>query len=269
MSLFDDLMASLKNESALPGVVEKIIALPMEIKLTDAQVDHLRMGLFFFGHGEPEIAEIQKRVFPIILPAISHFKMSKKHHDKLLSFILSAALENKDTESQALCTANLPPVFCSGGSLAFYLFVRAFLNGDAEETEKYLYETVVQNLVDGKYVNDGALTGYLQKCAPLQGRIGEAKACINRMRSVVIKGKTLEALKKNKYKDAIDIFSNAEITHFDERADTETDATISLPKECVEKITDEIAARFQEALKMVFKIERSNFKFIITYVEKI
>jgi hypothetical protein len=37
----------------------------------------------------------------------------------------------------------------------------------------------------------------------------------------------------------------------------------------VEKITDEIAARFQEALKMVFKIGRSNFKFIITYVEKI
>jgi hypothetical protein len=261
-------MENLKNEPALPGIVEKITALPMEIKLTDAQVDNLRMRLFFFGHGEPEIVEIQKRVFPIILPAIPHFKMSKKHHDKLLSFILSAALENKDTKSQTLCVANLPPAFCPKGELAFYLFVRALLNGDTEETEKYLYETVVQNLDDGKYVNDGALTYYLQKCAPLQGRIEEAKACINRMRSVVIKNKTLEALKKNKYKDAIDIFSNAEITYFDERADTETDATISLPKEYVEKITDEIAARFQEALKMVFKIDRSNFKFIITYVEK-
>jgi hypothetical protein len=268
MSLFDDLMENLKNEPALPGIVEKITALSMETKLTDAQVDNLRMGLFFFGHGEPEIIEIQKRVFPIIIPAIPHFKMSKKHHDKLLSFILSVALENKDTESQALCVANLPPAFCPGGSLSFYLFVRAFLNGDAEETEKYLYETVVQNLDDGKYKNNDILTFYLQKCELLHGKIEEVKASINRMRPIVIKEKTLAALKKKKYNDAMELLSNAEIPECYTRTSSETCVTVSLPKEHLGKITDEITAQFQEAFRIVFYDQHGSYKYKISYVEK-
>jgi hypothetical protein len=202
------------------------------------------------------------------MPAIPHFKMAKKMHDKLLSFILSVALENKDAESQTLCAANLPPAFCSGGELAFYLFVRAFLNGDAEETEKYLYETVVQNLDDGHYKNDGILTGYLQNCPPLQGRIEEVKACINRMRPIVIKEKTLEALKKKKYKDAMDILSNAEIPECYTRTSSEACVTISLPKESLGKITDEITAQFQEAFRIIFYDQRGSYKYKINYIEK-
>jgi hypothetical protein len=66
------------------------------------------------------------------------------------------------------------------------------LNGDAEETEKYLRETVVQNLDTGNYDNDKALTAYLQRDDLIQGRVDEVKACINRMR------KTQAALKKKK-----------------------------------------------------------------------
>jgi hypothetical protein len=181
MPLFDDLLANMKNESALPGLVEKIIALPMEIKLTDAQVDHLCNRLLFLGEGMTgvtlaEITERQKHVFPIIMPVIPHFKMSKKKYDKLLSFILSAAIRNKDAGVQTMCISCLPPAFCPGGKLAYYLFVRAFLNGDAEEMEKYLHETVVQNLDTGNYDNDKALTGYLQRDELIQGRVDEVKA---------------------------------------------------------------------------------------------
>jgi hypothetical protein len=59
--------------------------------------DLLANRILFLGEGMTgvtlaEIAERQKHVFPIIMPVIPHFQMSKKKYDKLLSFIFSSEL---------------------------------------------------------------------------------------------------------------------------------------------------------------------------------
>jgi hypothetical protein len=268
MPLFDDLLESLKNEPAIPGVVEKITALPMEIELTDAQVGSLIDRLCFWGHTEAEIAEKQMQVLPIIMPAIPHFKMAKKKYEKLLSFALDKALLNKNVELETTCISLIPPVFSPGGNLAFLLFIRAFLKEDKDETEKYLYETVSQNLNNNYFSNDEALVYFLQQEELIRGKVEEVKNGINRMRPIVIKDKTLEVLKKKKYKDAITIFSTAEITNYNAKNSTETEISIGLPKEYLGKITDEITAQFKEALDKAVQIKTFGHEFNIGYVEK-
>jgi hypothetical protein len=233
-------------DARLPGIVQSITSLPMQITVTDAKVEKLLDGL-------RDIRKSKNRLqaASFIAEVLPHLKMAKKHVDSFLADLLDLALDTKNADLENFCVSQIPAKFTpntdrnySWGFFAFSLFARAFLKGDEAEKEKYLHESLRLFLGKPSY-------GWVFS---LQGHEEEVEELLGAKRTIVLKELVLEYLKKKKQDELYTLLSKAEFD-WDFAHATQSGAlyktTLTLKVTDAEKITDAAKEQIKKVMYTV------------------
>jgi hypothetical protein len=181
--------------------------------------------------------------------------------DSFLADLLDLALCTKNADLENFCVSQIPIKFspnrfrqggCAAGYFSFLLFIRAFLNGNEAEKEKYVHESLRQFLGKLDY-----------ECIySIKNRADEVEEILKEKRPVIFKELLFEYLKKDAQNELFELLSN---TEFDwETADAPTigpaDAdgvcymiylttfTLKVPAAYLEKITDNMKRQIEKIL---------------------
>jgi hypothetical protein len=239
-------VAQQEADAKLPGIVESIKALPLQITVSDAKAQHL---LDLMDHMKIYVGNTRDMIQAgsFIAEVLPHLKVSKKYMDSLLADLLDWALYTKNVALENFCVSHIPVKFSPNkgrtwglerGFFSFSLFIRAFLNGNEAEKEKYLHESLRQFLETPNY----------KYIFSIKDRADEVETILKERRPAVYKEVLLEYLKKKKQDELFDLLSNAEFNWVNVEASTVNPKistgywnvfTLKLPAVDLEKLTDD------------------------------